>query len=100
MLFAAAGLAASAASAQDAAAGKAKAQSCAMCHGAMGLSQMPGTPSLAGQPAQYLADQLKNFRSGKRPNEIMGVIAKPLTDKEIADLGAWYESIKIALKTE
>ena len=85
--------------AADVAAGKAKAQSCAMCHGEMGLSQMPNTPNLAGQPAGYLAEQLKNFRSGKRSNEVMGVIAKPLTDAEIDNLAAWYASIPVEVKT-
>jgi len=83
------------ATAEDLAAGKAKAQSCAMCHGANGLSQMPGAPNLAGQTAIYVSEQLKNYRSGKRSNEIMNVIAKPLSDDEIANLAAWFESIKI-----
>lgn len=83
------------AAAEDLAAGKAKAQSCAMCHGANGLSQMPGAPNLAGQTAIYVSEQLKNYRSGKRSNEIMTVIAKPLSDDEIANLAAWFESIKI-----
>jgi cytochrome c553 len=76
-------------------AGKLKAQSCAVCHGANGISQTPGAPHLAGQPAIYVVQQLKNFRSGKRSNEIMNVIAKPLSDTDISDLAAWFESIKI-----
>jgi cytochrome c553 len=83
------------AAAEDLAAGKAKAQSCAVCHGANGLSQMPGAPNLAGQTAIYVSEQLKNYRSGKRSNEIMSVIAKPLSDDEIANLAAWFESIRI-----
>ena len=79
-------------------AGKAKALSCAMCHGANGISQMPGAPNLAGQPAIYVAEQLKNFRSGKRSNEIMSVIAKPLSDTEISDLAAWFDSIQIEVR--
>lgn len=75
-------------------AGKTKAVSCIVCHGANGISQMPGAPNLAGQQAVYTMEQLKNFRSGKRSNEIMNVIAKPLSDTEINDLAAWFESIK------
>ena len=74
--------------------GKSKATSCAVCHGMNGISQMPGAPNLAGQQAVYTSEQLKNFRSGKRSNEIMNVIAKPLSDADIADLSAWFESIK------
>ena len=90
-LFVASGMAA----ADEVAAGKLKAQSCTMCHGANGMSQMPGAPNLAGQPAIYLAEQLKNYRSGKRSNEIMNVIAKPLSDADIGNLAAWFESIKV-----
>lgn len=82
------------ASADSIDAGKTKAASCTTCHGANGISQMPGAPNLAGQQAIYTTEQLKNFRSGKRSNEIMNVIAKPLSDTDIADLSAWFESIK------
>ena len=83
--------------ARDPVAGKAAAGLCATCHGPMGLSQIPNAPHLAGQPAIYTAEQLKNYRSGKRQNEVMGVIAKPLTDEEIDNLAAWYASIKISV---
>ena len=81
----------------DPVAGKANAGVCVACHGALGLSQLPNAPNLAGQPAIYLAEQLKNYRSGKRQNEMMSIIAKPLTDQQIDDLGAWYASIRIAI---
>jgi cytochrome c553 len=77
--------------------GKAKAGMCATCHGPLGLSQLPNAPHLAGQPAIYLVEQLKNYRSGKRQNEVMSVIAKPLTDQEIDDLASWYSSIQISV---
>ena len=84
------------AQARDPVAGKAKAGMCAACHGQLGISQLPNAPNLAGQPAIYTAEQLKNYRSGKRANEVMSVIAKPLTDAEIDDLAAWYASIQIS----
>ena len=83
--------------ARDPVAGKVLAQACAVCHGPLGLSQLPNAPHLAGQPAIYLADQLKNYRSGKRENEVMSVIAKPLTNEEIDDLAAWFASIEISV---
>ena len=86
------------AAASDIDIGKAKAQNCAMCHGVTGISQMPGVPNLAGQPATYVVEQLKNFRNGNRSNEIMNVIAKPLSDTDISALAAWYESVKIAVQ--
>ncbi len=87
-----------AAQAQSAAqikAGQDKARSCAVCHGQLGISSVPNAPNLAGQPAMYLVEQLKAYRSGKRPNEIMSVIARPLTDDDIADLSAWYSAIRL-----
>lgn len=82
----------------DAQAGKVKAQSCAVCHGVAGISSQPATPHLAGQPAIYINEQLQAYRSGKRQNAIMSVIAKPLTDRDIQDLAAWYASIEIQVK--
>jgi len=60
--------------------GKAKAKAsvaCATCHGPIGLAMQPAVPNLAGQSALYLSEQLRNFRSGKRPHEVMSLIAKP-----------------------
>lgn len=98
MLAAAQCLIAVPAQAADLAAGQAKAASCAVCHGPMGLATAPNTPNLAGQPEPYLAEQLKNYRSGKREHAVMAVIAKPLTDPEIENLAAWYASIAIRLE--
>jgi cytochrome c553 len=89
------GLAAPYALGADPQAGRAKAAACSLCHGQNGVAVQPATPNLAGQPALYVEEQLKNYRDGKRRHEVMGVIAKPLSDAEIADLAAWYASIKI-----
>jgi len=80
--------------------GKTKAQACAVCHGPMGMAINPGAPHLAGQPAIYLVEQLHDFKSGKRQNPVMSVIAKPLTEADILDLAAWYSTIEIELKTK
>ena len=85
--------------ADDVAEGRAKADAaCALCHGPNGVASMPGAPNLAGQQAIYLSEQLKNYRSGKRQHEVMSYIAKPLTDAEIAQLAAWYSSIKVTVE--
>ena len=81
--------------AQDAAAGKAKAAACAMCHGPQGIAVAPDTPNLAGQPASYLSEQLKAYRGGGRKHEIMSLMAKPLSDADIANLAAWFSSVKV-----
>ena len=78
--------------------GRAKAQMCATCHGALGLSNTPDAPHLAGQPRIYLVEQLKAFRSGKRAHEVMNVVAKPLSDADIADLAEWYASLAVEVR--
>ena len=83
--------------ARDPVAGQKAANACAVCHGPQGISQIPNAPHLAGQPALYVVEQLKNYRSGKRPKEVMAVMAKPLSDQEIDDLAAWYASIQISV---
>jgi len=95
VVAAALGGAAAAAGAQDAAAGRAKAQACTVCHGALGLSVTPDAPHLAGQPAIYVATQLRAYRSGARKHEVMAVMAKPLTDDDILNLAAWFNSIRV-----
>lgn len=92
-------LAAAAAGAATPAAGRAKAlATCAVCHGQDGLSMQPNVPHLAGQPALYLTEQLRQYRSGKRQHEVMSVIAKPLTDAEIEDLAAWFSSLQVRVE--
>ena len=83
------------AAAGDRAAGRTRAETCVQCHGANGVSVLPNAPNLAGQPEVNLVEQLRQFRSGRRPSEVMGVIAKPLTDRDIDDLAAWYSAITI-----
>ncbi len=98
--FASAALAAPAAWAADSAIGRQKAAStCAVCHGPLGVSQAPDAPHLAGQPAMYLSAQLKAYRSGARRHEVMAVIAKPLSDDDIANLAAWYAAQKISVQS-
>lgn len=88
-------LASTAAVAADAKAGRDKAQSCMVCHGQLGLSVTPDAPHLAGQPALYVGAQLRAYRSGARKHEVMAVMAKPLSDDDIANLAAWFASIKV-----
>jgi cytochrome c553 len=78
----------------DLEAGKAKAQTCAPCHGPTGISQMPETPSLAGQPDGFLQWQLVFFRSGNRKSPVMQPMAATLKDDDIRNLAAYFSSQK------
>lgn len=84
-----------AAHAADAKAGRKKAQMCAACHGIDGISKMPMAPNIAGSPAMYIEKQMKAFRSEERKDETMSVVAKPLSDADIADLAAWYSGLEV-----
>lgn len=82
-----------AASAADVAAGKAKAEICAGCHGDNGISQTENIPSIAGQPDQYIQWQLVFFRAGSRKNEQMQPIVEEINNEDIRNLGAYFASL-------
>jgi cytochrome c553 len=79
--------------APSAEAGAAKAATCPACHGANGNSTNPEWPSLAGLGADYIADQLKNFKEGKRANPVMMPMTSSMTPDDMADLGMYYDSL-------
>jgi cytochrome c553 len=66
---------------------------CAGCHGADGLG-IGNFPALAGQAAEYLIKQLHEYKSGARQNVMMNALAKSLSEQDIADLAAYYASLK------
>ncbi len=84
----------SSAIAGDAAAGKAKSQLCAACHGPNGISVAPVYPNLAGQKEQYIVKQLKAFKAGTRKDPLMSPMAAPLSDADVDNLAAYFSSLK------
>ena len=80
----------------DAEAGRAKAQVCAACHGADGNSDNPQWPSLAAQPAQFIATSLFMFREGNRKDALMSPMAKGLSNADMGDLAAYFSAQKAA----
>lgn len=79
----------------DARAGRQKITTCQACHGLDGLSKNPEAPNLAGQIEPYLVRSLTEYRSGDRKHETMNIVAKELSDEDIADVSAYYASIQI-----
>ncbi|GGD78327.1 cytochrome c [Caballeronia grimmiae] len=77
----------------DVKAGRTKAAQCQACHGLDGMSKLPEAPNLAGQTEEYLVKALNDFRSGARQNEMMTMMAKGLSDADIANLAAYYHSL-------
>ena len=78
----------------DAAAGKTKVAVCAGCHGVDGISMIPMYPNLAGQKAAYTAKQLRDFKSKKRNDPVMAGMVAMLSDADIDNVAAYYESLK------
>jgi cytochrome c553 len=46
-----------------------------------------------GLGADYIAEQLQNFKEGKRNNPVMMPNAVPLSPDDMADLGAYFDSL-------
>ena len=76
------------------AAGKQKAGTCAACHGDGNKTINDTYPKLAGQYPEYLSKALHEYKNGKRKNAIMGGMAKPLNEQDIADLAAYFGSLQ------
>jgi len=69
-------------------------QVCAACHGVDGNSPSAVNPNLAGQGADYITQQLSNFKAGVRVNPVMQGMAAPLTPAEMRALGVYFSQQK------
>jgi cytochrome c553 len=83
------------AEAADAQAGRQKVIICQACHGFDGLSKNPEAPNLAGQIESYLVKALNEYRGETRKNDAMNIVAKDLTDEDIANVAAFYAAIQV-----
>ncbi len=82
-----------AAPAQDRARGAELAATCGVCHGADGISRLPGIPSLAGQQAGFITVQMILIREGIRQIPAMRPFAQPLSDAEIEAVAAHFAAL-------
>ena len=78
-------------------------QACVDCHGAEGNAPIDASyPKLGGQYHDYIAHSLQAYRSGDRSGSVttnlMGSQAKELTDQQIADLAAYFNSVPTQLR--
>jgi len=69
---------------------------CNACHGEGGNSAIAGTPSLAGQPAIFLENQLVLLREGMRKVPQMAAAVQGLKDAEIRAIARYYAAQKPA----
>lgn len=104
LLFAvlASALAASASAAEggDAQAGHSKASMCQGCHGIdgyrMAFPEVYHVPRLGGQHSAYIVKALQAYKAGSRNNATMRAIAASLSEKDMADLAAYYSTTTTA----
>lgn len=81
------------AAAADLAAGAAKVKEvCQACHGLNGNSTSPDYPRLGGQHVDYLAQALRDYKSGARKNPIMNGFAATLSEQDIENVAAYFAS--------
>ncbi|NCN69979.1 MAG: cytochrome c4 [Rhodoferax sp.] len=80
----------------DAAAGGKKNALCIGCHGIkgyhIGFPEVHQVPKINGQGAGYLRAALHAYKAGERKHPSMRTLAGSLSDQDIADLAAYYES--------
>lgn len=74
-------------------------QKCSMCHGVLGTVQVTA-PALAGQYADVVYKELRDYQSGMRPNAIMQPIIAARSDQDLHDLAAYYASLPRAPAAE
>jgi cytochrome c553 len=77
----------------DAAAGKLVAAGCTSCHGAQGIGAKTGVPHIAGQSPSYLVTALAAYQAGGRKDDDMQKAVAKLSQKDVADVAAYYASL-------
>ncbi len=77
----------------DAAAGKAKATACAMCHGPTGAGTKMGTRIAGEDPAKFI-QAMNDYKSGKRDNAMMKGQVNSLSADDVSNLAAYFASLK------
>ena len=80
---------------EAAAAMPAAASKCAKCHGKQGEG-VKKNPALAGLDSAVFTERMQMYRSGAGDSKIMTRFAKALSDEEIEELAAYYESLPAA----
>lgn len=80
----------------DKVAGSMKVQMCVGCHNIpryqTAFPEVYKVPKIAGQNAKYIVAALTEYKKGDRKFPTMRAIAESLSDQDIADVAAFYES--------
>lgn len=69
---------------------------CSNCHGSDGRKTDAETPRIAGQPVEFLENEIKRYQdpAAKRPNKFMRDAVKSLTAEDMKALAHFYASQK------
>lgn len=86
-------LAASAANALDKAQEQDLIVQCAACHGADGVARSADAPHIACQQELYLYNQMRAFRSGRRPHKEMRFMGRHMSDEDMRIIAEYYASL-------
>ena len=71
-------------------------RACTACHGDQGRAGPDGYyPRLAGKPAGYLHNQLRNFAQGRRHYELMARLVDPLSDAYLGEMAQYFADLKL-----
>ena len=80
----------------DAKAGEKKIAMCIGCHGIVGYQasfpEVYKVPMISGQGGKYITSALNAYKKGERKHPTMRGIAETLTEQDMADISAYYES--------
>ncbi len=69
---------------------------CAACHGKEGRATRDGYfPRIAGKPAAYLYNQLRNFRDGHRRYPQMTYMVAHLSDAYLKEMADYFSSLEL-----
>ena len=74
---------------------KIHAENCIECHGQEGVGISASAPKLAGQYADYIVKQLRDFQSGQRIHPVMNPMAEGLSEQDRQDIAAHYASFTV-----
>jgi cytochrome c553 len=71
-------------------------QACTACHGPQGKAGPDGYyPRLAGKPADYLYNQLRNFQDNRRHYPLMQGLLAPLSDAYLRDMATYFSQLEV-----
>ena len=66
------------------------AHTCAACHGTLGRLGDEAFMPLAGMPVAQFVNGMQDFRSGRRPATLMGLVAGGLTDADLQAMALYF----------